>query len=279
MSQHQLRMLPSLLADTQAMVIDSNRHYPRHSHDQYGIGLIHRGAQRSASGCGRVEAGPGELIMVNPGEVHDGVPLAEEGRQWSMLYFEPSLLHELASELELPFSAELSLVRPVAQDQRLRQQFVQLFQRVTSVRQAHQAQVDVAARLAAEESAVSTLVYLLAHHSQARPLMPASATVEQVRQRLADEPLQAPSLHELAAMVGVSRFNLIRSFNKALGLSPHAYLLQQRLHLARRLLLSGHKPVDAALAAGFADQSHMTRLFRRQYGITPGLYGQIGSQS
>ena len=79
-------------------------------------------------------------------------------------------------------------------------------------------------------------------------------------------------------MVGVSRFNLIRSFNKALGLSPHAYLLQQRLHLARRLLLQGHKPVDAALQAGFADQSHMTRLFRRQYGITPGLYGQIGSQ-
>ncbi|PXF29654.1 hypothetical protein WH50_19740 [Pokkaliibacter plantistimulans] len=271
-------MHPSLLAGTQAMVVDSNRHYPRHSHDQYGVGLIHRGAQRSASGFGRVEAGPGELIMVNPGEVHDGVPLGEEGRQWSMLYFEPSLLHELASELELPFSAEISLVRPVAQDQQLRQHFVRLFRRVTCVRQGQQTQVDEAARLAAEECAVTTLVYLLSHHSQARPVQPVSATVERARQRLADEPLQAPSLQELAAMVGVSRFNLIRSFNKALGLSPHAYLLQQRLHLARRLLLQGHKPVDAALQAGFADQSHMTRLFRRQYGITPGLYGQIGSQ-
>lgn len=278
MSKHQISMHPSLLAGAQAMVVDSNRHYPRHSHDQYGIGLIHRGAQRSASGFGRVEAGPGELIMVNPGEVHDGVPLAEEGRQWSMLYFEPSLLHELASELELPFSAEISLVRPVAQDQQLQQHFVRLFRRVTCVRQGQQTQVDEVARLAAEECALTTLVYLLSHHSQARPLMPVSATVERVRQRLADEPLQAPSLQELAAMVGVSRFNLIRSFNKVLGLSPHAYLLQQRLHLARRLLLQGHKPVDAALQAGFADQSHMTRLFRRQYGITPGLYGQIGSQ-
>jgi AraC-like DNA-binding protein len=44
------------------------------------------------------------------------------------------------------------------------------------------------------------------------------------------------------------------------------------VRLVRRLLIAGRSPSDAALAAGFADQSHMTRAFMRQFGITPARY-------
>ena len=55
-----------------------------------------------------------------------------------------------------------------------------------------------------------------------------------------------------------------------LGITPHAYLIQSRARLARAMLASGLPIADAAAEAGFADQSHLTRAFARQFGITPG---------
>src|SRR5947209_10330485 len=72
--------------------LDSGRHFRRHWHSTHGIGLVERGAQRSASGCGEVEAFEGDIIATNPGEVHDGRPLGAAARRWRMLYFEAGVL-------------------------------------------------------------------------------------------------------------------------------------------------------------------------------------------
>jgi AraC-like DNA-binding protein len=85
------------------------------------------------------------------------------------------------------------------------------------------------------------------------------------------------TLAELAALSGVSRFQLLRGFAREIGITPHAYLVQLRVRLARRLLAQGHTPAQAALLAGFADQSHLTRAFVRQCGITPGGYREARS--
>ncbi|SQI36332.1 AraC-like ligand binding domain [Serratia plymuthica] len=53
---------------------DTDFSFGRHTHDQFGIGLMDRGAQKSLSGRGRVESSAGDIITVNPGEVHDGSP-------------------------------------------------------------------------------------------------------------------------------------------------------------------------------------------------------------
>jgi AraC-like DNA-binding protein len=70
----------------------------------------------------------------------------------------------------------------------------------------------------------------------------------------------------------LSRFQVVRAFVKATGLTPHAYLIQCRIDLARRLIGGGTRLAEAALASGFADQSHMTRVFVRRYGISPRVY-------
>lgn len=80
------------------------------------------------------------------------------------------------------------------------------------------------------------------------------------------------SLAELATLSGVSRFQLLRGFAREIGITPHAYLVQRRVRLARQLLADGQTPAQAALLAGFADQSHMTRAFVRQLGVTPSRY-------
>ena len=56
-------------------------------------------------------------------------------------------------------------------------------------------------------------------------------------------------------------------------MSPHAYLIQLRLEKARQLISKGKSIADAALLAGFSDQSHLTRSFKKRYGLTPGRYG------
>ena len=70
----------------------------------------------------------------------------------------------------------------------------------------------------------------------------------------------------------MSQFQLLRVFSTVTGLTPHAYLIQRRLQKARQLIAGGMSLTDASYTAGFADQSHMTRLFVRTYGITPGAY-------
>ena len=83
----------------EAVTADSSRSFARHTHDTYGIGVILSGAQKSASGRGPVEAGPGQTITVNPGEVHDGVPLDGGARAWRMLYMNPILVAEAAGDI------------------------------------------------------------------------------------------------------------------------------------------------------------------------------------
>ena len=64
----------------------------------------------------------------------------------------------------------------------------------------------------------------------------------------------------------------LSAFHRAYGLAPSDYQRQLRVRAARGLLSRGVPPTMAAAEAGFADQAHLTRWFRRYYGITPGAY-------
>jgi AraC-like DNA-binding protein len=77
---------------------------------------------------------------------------------------------------------------------------------------------------------------------------------------------------DLAAAAGCSRYAAYRAFRQAYGLAPSDYQRQLRVRAARSLLARDVPPSVAAAEAGFADQAHLTRWFRRYYGITPGAY-------
>jgi AraC-like DNA-binding protein len=91
-----------------------------------------------------------------------------------------------------------------------------------------------------------------------------------VRERLAAEDTSTASLSELAALVGVSRYQLLRAFTRGHGLPPHAWLRSLRAERARALIARGSALGETALQCGFADQSHMNRIFIRHFGYTPG---------
>ena len=80
------------------------------------------------------------------------------------------------------------------------------------------------------------------------------------------------SLEALASMAGLSTHHFARAFRQSLGAPPHGYLLQRRLEHVERLLHETRLPLsEIALAAGFSDQSHLSRHFRRSTGMPPSL--------
>src|SRR3546814_5054227 len=78
----------------------------------------------------------------------------------------------------------------------------------------------------------------------------------------------------MAAQAGFSRFQTLRAFADLTGLTPHAYTVQKRLDLARLWIRRETPLAEAAIEAGFGDQSHMHRAFVARYGYTPGQYAR-----
>ena len=229
---------------------------------------MEHGAQISASGRGNVEAYAGDIITTNPGEVHDGRPLGGPSRRWRIVYVERSVFTSMPGEHGSTAGSDLEITRPVIKDTRLGRALQRLFARLedwSAGRYPTSAEV-----LACEESLVESCGLLLGHHVTAASMREAPGDVRRVRERLADDPLNPPTLSEMGIMAGLGKYQVLRRFQKAYGLPPHAWLLQQRAELARRLIRDGSSLAVAAASAGFADQSHMTRVFVRQFGFTPG---------
>jgi hypothetical protein len=153
---HQVEQHRSRIQGIEAMTLVSNHHFPRHSHDQLGIGVIAFGAQRSWSGVGAVNASAGDVIMVNPGEVHDGAPLDGNPRGWRMIYIDPALV---VREVEEEIAGQVEIVHPVARDRLLAAHFARLFGCLIA------SQSD---RLAVEENLLRSLVYVFGQHGMAR---------------------------------------------------------------------------------------------------------------
>jgi len=82
------------------------------------------------------------------------------------------------------------------------------------------------------------------------------------------------SLAELAGVAGLSRFELLRRFRQQNGLTPHAFQRDRRIDRARAMLGAGEPPAAVAAACGFADQPHLSRVFKRLVGVTPGAYAR-----
>lgn len=259
--QHRAEQHRTSILGVEAFSLASDRSFPRHAHDSFGIGVLHVGTHRSWSGIGAVEAVAGDIITVNPGEMHDGTPVHGAVRSWRMLYLEPGIL---ARALPEDLRGEAEIARPVLRDSLLVGRFGQTFANLVD---------PVPDTLAVEEAVLRLLALLLARHgSQPLTVTGPSPPVDLALRHLSAAPERPVTLGELSALCGVSRFQLLRGFKRAVGVTPHAYLLQQRVRLARRLLAAGQCPAETAAAAGFADQSHLTRAFRRQFGVTPARY-------
>jgi AraC-like DNA-binding protein len=272
--RHSCRVLASPWPGVFGTDVDSAHVYDRHWHDTFGIGIMHRGAHRSMSGRGVVDAHAGDVITNNPGEIHDGRPLGVRSRRWRMVYLDPDALAGVWSEADVRL---VQLTRPVIRDVRLAAAVRRLLRRLE--RWSAEPSRSPAQMLACEESLVHVCGVALRHHATARLEPERPAHVAPARERLADDLRHPPALADLALLAGMSKYQLLRRFHRAYGMTPYEWLRHIRVERARAAIRRGASLAAAAADCGFADQSHMTRAFVAHFGFTPGAWRQAAGGS
>lgn len=263
MKSGQFRIYRSRLAGIEAVRAETGHSFPKHTHDQFGIGVIETGAQVSLSGRGMVQAEAGDIISVNPNEVHDGMPVSES-RAWSMLYFDPRLIGDLSRDIGEGRFGAMEFPSPVIRDSEMGGHFKTLFSLLIGDA--------TEGSLLRDGLLLSLLAAVMREEAGGLREDAVPADINRARELIDDDPAAPLTLAELSELCGLSHFRFLRAFTKVTGLTPHAYLIQRRIHQARRLIAAGTSLAEAAFASGFSDQSHMTRLFVRNFGVSPGAY-------
>jgi AraC-like DNA-binding protein len=236
--------------------------YHRHSHESFSFGVTETGAQAFTCRHGRHVSDAGMVMAFNPDDPHDGHAAGDGGFTYRMVHIWPEFFTSLIGASD-PYPLFRS---PVIDDPAV----------AASLRGLHIALTGAATELDRYERLTGT-ARLLARHatvrSQARgPRSPDRHVAARIRELIADGYAADLTADHLAEAAGCSRFAAYRAFTQAYGLAPSDYQRQLRVRKARRLLSRGVSPALAAAEAGFADQAHLTRWFRRYYGVTPGAY-------
>jgi AraC-like DNA-binding protein len=238
-----------------------------HFHEGYCLGVIEAGALGFRYMGEAVVAPAGAVNLAIPGEVHTGQAAHEAGWTYRMFYLDADLLNRAASQISakrvcLPFIREGVLFDPDL---------------AAMIHRHHRCMQDPrTSTLEKETGLLALLSRVIRQYSRPRlterPSGSEPQAVGTARDYIHAHHQRDISVNELAAVCGLSPYHFIRVFRRQTGLTPHAYLIQVRVQQARHLLRSGAVPSHAALAAGFFDQSHLTRHFKRIVGTTPGRY-------
>lgn len=243
-----------------------------HVHEGYVFTVIESGAQRFRHRGSDHLAPVGSMVLINPDELHTGSKAHEQGWRYRGFYPDLERVTEVLEELDIRMNGLPGFADSVIQDPEVAATFIRL----------HQLLEDSTSALQVQTAWREAILLLFRRH--ARVAVPRGAGVEPRAVALAREILSSrlaepPSLEELAAEVGLSPFHFARTFRRATGMPPHAWLKQQRLDQARALLKAGCAPAGVAAQLGYADQSHLTRQFKQAYGVGPGEYRNACARS
>ncbi len=242
------------------------KQFSKHVHEEYCIGVIEDGAQ-SFSRTGQLHVAPkGDIILVNADEIHTGSSALNSGWSYRAIYPTPEMLIDISQDFFSEKGEAPWFDQAVVHDEGLAHQLCLLFDLLEQKENL----------LLKETLYLSTIACLMARYGkQQRKLHDSSdakCKILMVKDFILAHSEENISLHDLAALAGLSPWHFLRQFKKIVGLPPHAWLLQARLLQAQKLLKKREKITSVALKCGFSDQSHFNRHFKRAIGVTPSQY-------
>ncbi|MEV7697059.1 AraC family transcriptional regulator [Streptomyces sp. NPDC086779] len=234
--------------------------YPMHTHDAWTLLIVDEGLVRYD--LDRHEHGaPSSVVTLLPPHVpHNGVAATPGGFRKRVLYLDTG---QIGADL-----VGRAVDRPVLRDPRLRHRVDQLHR--TLVRPGDELEAQSRLALVSER---------LDRHLRDEPAAPQAhdrRIAYALRDLLDARFVEGLTLREAAEKLHSHHTHLVRAFNREFGMAPHQYLTGRRVDLARRLLLGGMRVPEVAASAGFYDQSHFSRHFKRVVGTSPGHYARTG---
>ncbi|WP_322921773.1 AraC family transcriptional regulator [Nocardioides renjunii] len=233
--------------------------YPKHTHDAWTVLLVDAGGVRYDLDRREHQTAPSRVVLLPPHVAHDGRAAGAEGFRKRVLYLDTSQVdvQRLGRAVDRPDWTDPSLW--------------------AAVDRVHRAVQRPGDELEAE-TWLAIVTARLGRHLDRTDAAPARGRAPTLARRLQDlldaHVVDGISLATASAVLGAGPSHLVRAFGHELGISPHRYLVGRRVDVARRLLLAGTPPGVVAVEAGFHDQAHLTRHFRRTLGVTPAAYAR-----
>lgn len=250
--------------------------YKSHSHPTFSIGAVDAGQSHFSSSFASEQLIQAGSIVVIPAHVeHACNPLSQHAWSYQMMHLDATwlagLLDELQQEMDLHLDLNTSYVP------QLRPTILHDLHLYTAFTALNQVLFDPQiSRLEKEQYLINTLTEMLIpnfHWENIRaagyfqPYLP--RLIECLNSSMDDL-----SLQQLAEKLQISRYALIRLFKQYLGLTPHAYQLNQKVNQARLRLRQGCDLAQLAHELAFTDQSHFHRVFKQYTGVTPKQYAK-----
>lgn len=237
--------------------------YRPHRHDSYAFCLTTSGVQAFGyRGASEISV-PGQVVVLHPDELHDGSAATADGFGYQIVYVDPALIFAAVQALcgagALPFARQ-----PVLASAAL----------TAAIRSAFAGVNEPLARDSLVQQLAEGLLTAAPGYAHAPSHLDLGA-LERVRHFLSAEHARVVHSRELEALSGLSRYELARQFRHRYGTSPYRFLILRRLDAARQQIAAGTPLAEVALDAGFADQAHLTRMFRAAFGLTPARYAAL----
>lgn len=240
--------------------------FPSHFHEHYVLGLIEGGERALVCKGQEYALTRGDILLFCPGDAHACVQCGEGTLDYRCLNLGKAVMLDLAEELTggraLP-----GFSRPVIRDE----------EAACTLRALHEMVMSGSREFGKEENLLLLLSILLRRYGRpfAESLPECPEELARACAFMETHYAEHISLDQLCRCTGLSKSTLLRAFTRAKGMTPYRYLEAVRVSEAKKLLEQGASPLEAALAAGFSDQSHFTGYFSRFIGLSPGAYREI----
>ncbi|MET4247224.1 AraC family transcriptional regulator [Bradyrhizobium sp. LA6.7] len=254
--------LPEGLELLRASCVDHR--YPAHDHDEFVVAAFKSGAQRHRISRHEGVAYAGMVMIIPPGEVHTG-EAAVRGEIWEYCayYPSPALLERIADDVHgggggLDFGRERLQIDPT------------VAQILLNAHRVIEVATDPLEKQSVLLDALGLLIHKYGQRTRRGPRPSAlDADIGRAIAFIHEHHARSLTVGEIADVAGLSEYHFMRTFRATRGLPVHRYLTQLRLDRAKSLLQRGVSASETALAVGLFDQSHLTNLFRKNFGVTP----------
>ena len=240
--------------------------YANHAHEEFAVGITLKGIQEFVCKGSRFKSAPGNIILFNPGDVHNGNPGNREVLKYIMLYLDPESLYRMMGSVAQWECTEFVFPEPHFHDRVLQSLIMEMYGLVTGTGHSALAYEHCLYKIATQLTRKMGIFCPETWKKNKDTLF--IEVTEYIRDNITED----ISIEDLSAIAHTSKYHFIRLFRSQFGLTPHQFIINCRINRVREALVAGKKSSRIAQDYGFFDVSHLNRHFKRIFGVTPKQY-------
>lgn len=232
-----------------------------HCHNEVSIGVVESGTSLVSCQGTDFTVGYNHLVIFPPHVMHKCTPKDINSWEFKMLYIDTYWLQSVFSK-ELSIAVAIKKLNPI---------YINKIKACFSFLASKATALEKETRLILALSEIFSFTDTANYHTLDNKNKYACALQKYIEKHY----LENITLNEMTNFLGITKYHLIRLFQKNYAMTPYAYLMQLRLNHAKMLLRKGKNITDTAYEVGFYDQSHFSKSFKQYSGVTPYMYQKL----